>query len=60
MKDDPKKTDKEKKLLEQKELAMLFKPVQTQKIEKGQIWQENKRFYHHDKNRYLQAPIPSP
>lgn len=30
-----KKLDKEKKLKEQKELAMLFKPVQTQKIEKG-------------------------
>lgn len=32
---DDKKTDKEKKLKDQKELAMLFKPVQTQKIEKG-------------------------
>lgn len=30
-----KKLDKEKKLKEQKELAMLFKPVQQQKIEKG-------------------------
>ncbi|KAB0795774.1 hypothetical protein PPYR_09835 [Photinus pyralis] len=30
-----KKIDKEKKLKEQKELAMLFKPVQSQKIEKG-------------------------
>lgn len=30
-----KKDEKEKKLQEQKELAMLFKPVQTQKIEKG-------------------------
>uniref|UniRef100_A0A1L8DD66 Zinc finger CCCH domain-containing protein 15 n=1 Tax=Nyssomyia neivai TaxID=330878 RepID=A0A1L8DD66_9DIPT len=30
-----KKLEKEKKLLEQKELAMLFKPVQMQKIEKG-------------------------
>jgi len=30
-----KKLEKEKKLKEQKELAMLFKPVQTQKIEKG-------------------------
>ncbi|KAL3275468.1 hypothetical protein HHI36_020228 [Cryptolaemus montrouzieri] len=32
---DPKKSEKEKKLQEQKELAMLFKPVQSQKIEKG-------------------------
>ncbi|CAG9561463.1 unnamed protein product [Danaus chrysippus] len=32
--DDKKKT-KEEKLKEQKELAMLFKPVQTQKVEKG-------------------------
>lgn len=32
---DPKKLEKEKKLKEQKELAMLFKPVQTQKVEKG-------------------------
>lgn len=30
-----KKEEKEKKLKEQKELALLFKPVQTQKIEKG-------------------------
>lgn len=30
-----KKEEKEKKLREQKELQMLFKPVQTQKIEKG-------------------------
>ncbi|KAK4876509.1 hypothetical protein RN001_009015 [Aquatica leii] len=30
-----KKVDKEKKLKEQKELNMLFKPVQVQKIEKG-------------------------
>ncbi|KAF5299880.1 hypothetical protein FQA39_LY11417 [Lamprigera yunnana] len=30
-----KKGDKDKKLKEQKELAMLFKPVQSQKIEKG-------------------------
>uniref|UniRef100_A0A1B0CHR7 Zinc finger CCCH domain-containing protein 15 n=1 Tax=Lutzomyia longipalpis TaxID=7200 RepID=A0A1B0CHR7_LUTLO len=30
-----KKLEKERKQLEQKELAMLFKPVQTQKIEKG-------------------------
>lgn len=30
-----KKKDKESKLKEQKELAMLFKPVQTQKVEKG-------------------------
>lgn len=35
VKDDPKKAEKEKKLKEQKELAMLFKPVQTQKVEKG-------------------------
>lgn len=33
--DGSKKLEKEKKLKEQKELAMLFKPVQTQKIEKG-------------------------
>ena len=32
---DPKKLEKEKKLKEQKELAQLFKPVQSQKIEKG-------------------------
>lgn len=31
----PKKDEKEKKLLEAKELAALFKPVQTQKVEKG-------------------------
>lgn len=30
-----KKLDKEKKLKDQKELAMLFKPVQVQKVEKG-------------------------
>ncbi|VVC95808.1 zinc finger CCCH domain-containing protein 15 homolog [Leptidea sinapis] len=30
-----KKKDKEQKLKEQKELALLFKPVQTQKVEKG-------------------------
>ncbi|XP_026487244.1 zinc finger CCCH domain-containing protein 15 homolog [Vanessa tameamea] len=30
-----KKKDKETKLKEQKELALLFKPVQTQKVEKG-------------------------
>ena len=30
-----KKLEKEKKLKEQKELALIFKPVQTQKIEKG-------------------------
>ncbi|XP_026327949.1 zinc finger CCCH domain-containing protein 15 homolog [Hyposmocoma kahamanoa] len=30
-----KKKDKETKMKEQKELAMLFKPVQTQKVEKG-------------------------
>lgn len=35
VKEDSKKLEKEKKLKEQKELAMLFKPVQTQKIEKG-------------------------
>ncbi|KAJ8688518.1 hypothetical protein QAD02_024313 [Eretmocerus hayati] len=35
--DDPnaKKLEKEKKLKEQQELALIFKPVQTQKIEKG-------------------------
>ncbi|XP_053606658.1 zinc finger CCCH domain-containing protein 15 homolog [Plodia interpunctella] len=33
--DDSKKKDKEQKLKEQKELAMLFKPVQIQKVEKG-------------------------
>lgn len=33
--DSTKKLEKEKKLKEQKELAMLFKPVQNQKIEKG-------------------------
>ncbi|XP_001607756.1 zinc finger CCCH domain-containing protein 15 homolog [Nasonia vitripennis] len=33
--EDPKKLEKEKKLKEQQELALLFKPVQTQKIEKG-------------------------
>lgn len=31
----PKKEEKEKKLKEAKELAALFKPVQSQKIEKG-------------------------
>lgn len=37
--DDPnaKKLEKEKKLKEQKELALLFKPVPTQKVEKGSI-----------------------
>ncbi|XP_059057993.1 zinc finger CCCH domain-containing protein 15 homolog [Achroia grisella] len=30
-----KKKDKEQKMKDQKELAMLFKPVQTQKVEKG-------------------------
>lgn len=30
-----KKLEKEKKLKEQKELALIFKPVQTQKVEKG-------------------------
>ncbi|XP_025832454.1 zinc finger CCCH domain-containing protein 15 homolog [Agrilus planipennis] len=36
VKEDPaKKLEREKKLKEQKELAMLFKPVQTQKVEKG-------------------------
>ncbi|XP_018576422.1 zinc finger CCCH domain-containing protein 15 homolog [Anoplophora glabripennis] len=35
LKEDTKKLEKEKKLKEQKELAALFKPVQTQKIEKG-------------------------
>lgn len=32
---DDKKKEKELKMKEQKELAMLFKPVQTQKVEKG-------------------------
>lgn len=38
--EDKKKT-KEEKLKELKELSMLFKPVQTQKVEKGNflIWQ---------------------
>lgn len=30
-----KKKDKEQKMKDQKELALLFKPVQTQKVEKG-------------------------
>lgn len=34
---DDKKKEKELKLKEQKELAALFKPVQTQKVEKGII-----------------------
>lgn len=38
-----KKAQKEAKLKEQKELAMLFKPVQTQKVEKG-ILLNNFRF----------------
>lgn len=33
-----KKLEKEKKLKEQKELALIFKPVQMQKIDKGTIW----------------------
>ncbi|EDW02095.1 zinc finger CCCH domain-containing protein 15 homolog [Drosophila grimshawi] len=32
---DKKKDEKEKKLADQRELAMIFKPVQTQKVEKG-------------------------
>lgn len=38
--DDPnaKKLEKEKKLKEQKELALLFKPVQNQKVEKGNYY----------------------
>lgn len=32
-----KKLEKEKKLKEQKELALIFKPVQAQKIDKGLI-----------------------
>lgn len=32
---DKRKDEKEKKLADQRELAMIFKPVQTQKIEKG-------------------------
>lgn len=38
--DDPnlKKLEKEKKLLEQKEMNLLFRPVATQKIEKGNIF----------------------
>lgn len=35
LKEVTKKTEKELKLKEQKELALLFKPVQSQKIEKG-------------------------
>lgn len=35
---DDKKKDKDAKLKEQKELAMLFKPVQTQKVEKGRVY----------------------
>lgn len=37
LKEATKKTDKELKLKEQKELALLFKPVQSQKIEKGKV-----------------------
>lgn len=37
LKEVTKKTDKELKLKEQKELALLFKPVQSQKIEKGEL-----------------------
>ncbi|XP_014231950.1 zinc finger CCCH domain-containing protein 15 homolog [Trichogramma pretiosum] len=33
--EDAKKLEKEKKLKEQQELALIFKPVQTQKVEKG-------------------------
>lgn len=33
---DDKKKQKEEKLKEQKEMALLFKPVQTQKVEKGE------------------------
>ncbi|EDV35636.1 uncharacterized protein Dana_GF12572 [Drosophila ananassae] len=32
---DKKKEEKEKKLADQREMAMIFKPVQTQKVEKG-------------------------
>lgn len=32
---DAKKAEKEKKLKEQKEMNLLFRPVQTQKVEKG-------------------------
>ncbi|SPP74303.1 zinc finger CCCH domain-containing protein 15 homolog [Drosophila guanche] len=32
---DKKKDEKEKKLAEQREMALIFKPVQTQKVEKG-------------------------
>lgn len=32
---DKRKEDKEKKLLEQRELALIFRPVQGQKVEKG-------------------------
>lgn len=35
LKEDSKKLEKEKKLKEQKEIAALFRPVQSQKIEKG-------------------------
>jgi hypothetical protein len=33
--DNSKKLEKEKKLKEQKEMALLFRSVQTQKVEKG-------------------------
>lgn len=33
-----KKKEKEAKMKEQKELAALFKPVQTQKVEKGMLY----------------------
>lgn len=36
-----KKLEKEKKLKEQKELALIFKPVQTQKIDKGTEYIDN-------------------
>jgi len=38
-----KKLEKEKKLKEQKELALIFKPVQAQKIDKGTEYIDNDR-----------------
>jgi hypothetical protein len=35
--EDLKKLDKEKKLKDQKEMNLLFKPVATQKVEKGKV-----------------------
>lgn len=44
-----KKLEKEKKLKEQKELALLFKPVQSQKIEKGEEMELCKKNRHKEK-----------